>query len=170
MEQSSYTPNFMRHSMQFENELEGQVYFLRTYLPRIDHNLSIEDIQHDYSDGIIRGNILEFKLNISDLNAALFQTIKYLSHMRIKGKPIPANILLISLNDSRAYLYHSKDYLNAIENVYIGASSKSNCGFVCKNYINSFDYSNPYEEAKMIEELRSDNYTKIHFANDFSKN
>ena len=152
----------MRHSMQFENELEGQVYFLRTYLPRIDHNLSIEDIQHDYSDGIIRGNILEFKLNISDLNAALFQTIKYLSHMRIKGKPIPANILLISLNDSRAYLYHSKDYLNAIENVYIGASSKSNCGFVCKNYINSFDYSNPYEEAKMIEELRSDNYTKIH--------
>ena len=107
----------MRHSMQFENELEGQVYFLRTYLPRIDHNLSIEDIQHDYSDGIIRGNILEFKLNISDLNAALFQTIKYLSHMRIKGKPIPANILLISLNDSRAYLYHSKDYLNAKEKV-----------------------------------------------------
>ncbi len=65
-------------------ELEGQMDFFKTYLPRIDRSLDISNLQDDYSDGVIRGNILEFKLNITNLNATLFQTIKYLSAMCIK--------------------------------------------------------------------------------------
>lgn len=152
----------MKQLISFENELEGQIYFLQTYLPRIDHTLSIDNIQSDYSDGVINGNILEFKLHISDLNSVLFQAIKYLSTMRIKGKPIPSNIFLISLNDSKAYLYHSIDYLEDIEKVYIGASSKSNHGFICKGYDEIFDFASQYDEEKMIEALRTNNYTKIH--------
>ena len=31
--------------------------------------------------------------------------------MRLKGRPIPANIILISLNNTTAYLFHSADYM-----------------------------------------------------------
>lgn len=152
----------MRPPKLFDNELEGQVDFFETYLPRVNRNLAIADIQRDYSDGVINGNILEFKLHINDLNAVLFQTIKYLSVMRIKGRPIPANILLISLNDQKAYLYHSAKYLAAIETIYVGAASKQNQGFIIGDCVEMFDYTNQRDEDRMIKILKTDNYTKIH--------
>lgn len=111
-------------------ELEGQIEFYEQYLKIVNPELKYEDIFRNNTDGILNGNILEFKLNITDLNACLFQTIKYLSAMRIKGEPIPANILLISLNSATIYLYHSEKYLNQIEKVYVGAASKNNAGFL----------------------------------------
>ncbi len=99
----------------YNNELEGQYDFLTNYLSRVDRNLNISDIQNDYSDGVINGNIIEFKLAISNLNATLFQAIKYLSSMRIKGKFIPRNIILVSLNENKAYVYDSEKYLSDIE-------------------------------------------------------
>ena len=113
----------------YENELTAQVCFLEQYLPMVDQNLKVDDVQNDYNDGVVNGNILEFKLIINNLNAVLFQTIKYLSVRRIKGKPVPANIILISVNEGKAYLYHSNDYLNDIEKVYVGAASKDNDSF-----------------------------------------
>ena len=101
-------------SKKYEKELQGQVEFLQKYLPRIDSSLDITDVQRDYSDGVIRGNLLEFKTMIENLNVVLSQAIKYLSSMRIKGRPIPANIVLISLNNTTAYVYHSDDYLEHI--------------------------------------------------------
>ncbi|MBP3773936.1 MAG: hypothetical protein ILA34_01140 [Bacteroidaceae bacterium] len=143
-----------------EDELRRAFY--ETYLPRIDNTLSIDDVLTDYSDGIVRGNIIEFKESISDLNSVLFQTIKYLSARRIKGKPIPANILLVSQKDTHAYLYYSKDYLKDIEKVYMGGASKNNEGYVCSNYVARYDYSVSTEEEEMIQVLRTDNYTRIH--------
>ena len=87
-------------------ERDGQIDFLYRVLPRINPELKIEDILSDNTDGVLNGNLLEFKLNISDLNTALFQSIKYLSAMRIKGKPIPANVLIVDLNAGVARLYH----------------------------------------------------------------
>lgn len=146
----------------YNNELEGQFDFLKTYIPRVDRNLDISNIQNDYSDGVIKGNILEFKLHIDDLNSTLFQTIKYLSSMRIKGKFIPENILLISLNTHTAYLYHSSDYLEYIERVYTGGASKENSGFLCGKAADRFDYSTDSGEEAMISILRSNKYAKIH--------
>lgn len=111
-------------------ELEGQIEFYEQYLKIVNPELNYEDIFRNNTDGILNGNILEFKLNITDLNACLFQTIKYLSAMRIKGEPIPANILLISLNTATIYLYHSEEYLNQIEKVYVGAASKTMPAFL----------------------------------------
>src|SRR5574344_2188041 len=102
----------------FETERDGQLEFYNTFLPLIDPSLTIDDILADDNDGVLNGNLLEFKLRINDLNSTLFQTIKYLSALRIKGKPIPANILLVDLNAEQAYLYRSNDYLSYIENVY----------------------------------------------------
>lgn len=144
-------------------ELDGQIDFYTTYLSRIDNSLATEDIFQDNNDGILNGNIVEFKLNINDLNSVLFQTIKYLSQRRIKGKPIPSNIVLISLNEGIAYLYKSEDYIKNIEQVYNGSASKDNTGFVANNYNEKLYYiENQLDEDRLIHILKEKSYTKIH--------
>ena len=144
------------------DERQGQTQFYNDYLMRIDNALSLEDILADDNDGVLNGNILEFKLNINDLNSVLFQTIKYLSKLRLKGKSIPANIFLVSLNQGIAYLYKSKDYLTHIEQVYSGASSRDNYGFAAQQPIKSFNYlSNQVDAENMIRELKTKKWTKI---------
>lgn len=104
----------------FDTEREGQIEFYRTFLPLIDPSLDLDDILADDNDGVLNGNLLEFKLRVNDLNAVLFQCVKYLSALRIKGKPVPANIMVVDLNGEQAYLYKSADYLADIEKVYEG--------------------------------------------------
>lgn len=142
-------------------ELDGQRDFYQTYLPRIDKTLSLEQIIADNTDGVLNGNLLEFKLNINDLNSVLFQSIKYLSSMRIKGKSIPANILLISLNTNKAYQFYSQDYLPFIEKVYTLGASKENNGFQGSAPITTFDLNEEIERENFIKVLKSHNYTKI---------
>ena len=142
-------------------ELDGQRDFYQTYLPRVYKTLSLEQIITDNTDGVLNGNLLEFKLNINDLNSVLFQSIKYLSSMRIKGKSIPANILLISLNTNKAYQFYSQDYLPFIEKVYTLGASKENNGFQGSAPITTFDLNEEVERENFIKILKSNNYTKI---------
>ncbi len=110
----------------YKSEREGQIAFFENYgIPYQDNNVLI-----DNTDGVYNGNLFEFKLTISNPSAVLFQAIKYLSKMRIKGESVPANILLIDLNNTTIYLYKSQDYFNDIHKVYIGAASKNNKGFI----------------------------------------
>lgn len=147
----------------FSVELEGQIEFYEQYLKVVNPSLSYDDIFRNNTDGILNGNLLEFKLNITDLNACLFQTIKYLSAMRIKGEPLPANILLISLNTATTYVYKSADYLTEIEKVYVGGASRKNVGFFAKDYVLKFEYGeNQSDEFSLIQLLKENNYTKIH--------
>ena len=126
-------------------ERDGQLDFYNRVLPRVNPSLNLEDILADNSDGVLNGNILEFKLNIADLNAVLFQCIKYLSAMRIKGKPVPANILIIDLNAATLWVYHSEDYLVAIEKPYSGGASRDNSGFIGGAALETLHYeSNPH--------------------------
>jgi len=46
------------------SELEGQNNFYETYLPRVDNSLTEDDIKNNYNDGVVNGNILEFKNQI----------------------------------------------------------------------------------------------------------
>ena len=103
---------------EFTNELDGQIKFYKSYLPLVDHSISVDDVYEDYTDGIVNGNLLEFKLVINDINKVLFQAIKYLSARRIKGKEIPKNILLVSLRNKRIYVFDSADYIDSIEKLY----------------------------------------------------
>lgn len=146
----------------FDTEREGQFEFYSTYLPMVNPALSLDDILADDNDGVLNGNLLEFKLRISDLNAALLQSIKYLSALRIKGKPVPANILLIDLNAETAYKYESAAYLNDIEKVYSGGASKDDKGFAGGPYVAKFEYSRQIDAANLIKALKENNFTKIH--------
>lgn len=147
---------------QYKTERDGQLDFYSDYLKLIDKDLSLDDILNDNTDGVINGNILEFKLNINYTSTVLMQVIKYLSAMRIKGKSIPKNIILISLNEGLAYLYNSGDYLKEIEKVYIGSASKGNVPFIITDSIKILKYrENSLDEATLIELLRENKYTKI---------
>lgn len=143
-------------------EREGQIDFYNAFLPLINPTLNLDDILADDNDGVLNGNLLEFKLRVNDLNAVLFQCVKYLSALRIKGKPIPANIVVIDLNGEQAYLYKSADYLSDIEKVYFGGASKSNSGFTGHSYITKFDYADQVAAANLIKVLKENEYTKIH--------
>ena len=146
----------------YDVELDGQRDFYENYLRRIDKTLNIDDILINNTDGILNGNILEFKLKINDINSVLFQTIKYLSSMRIKGKSIPKNIILISLNDGLAYVYDSVDYFDEIHKIYNNGSSKENEGFIANNYLKKLEYvEKVLDEEELIKLLKENKYTKI---------
>ena len=57
-------------------EREGQIEFYNTFLPMVAPTLSLDDILADDNDGVLNGNLLEFKLRVNDLNAVLFQCNK----------------------------------------------------------------------------------------------
>lgn len=147
----------------FDTEREGQIEFYKTFLPLIDPNLTLDDILADDNDGVLNGNLLEFKLRVNDLNAVLFQCVKYLSALRIKGKPVPANIVIVDLNGEQAYLYKSADYLANIEKVYSGGASKSNAGFVGRAYDEKYAYGQDQLAVTcLIKRLKETEFTRIH--------
>lgn len=143
-------------SNKFLSEREGQINFFT------DLKISADvELTHN-TDGVYKGTLFEFKLTISDINKALFQAIKYLSHRRIKGEPVPAQILLVALNEEIAYLFNSGNFLADIEKIYAGAASKNNSDFNTKIKPEKIDYSNLKGLNCLTEILDVENYTKIH--------
>ena len=135
----------------YKTEREGQMEFFDNYgIPYIDD----ASILVDNTDGVYNGNIIEFKLSINNLNRVLFQAIKYLSKMRIKGESVPATILLVDLNSTTVYAYKSENYRDEIQKVYTGAASKNNDGFVAGKYDQKLDYSNMVESAEVKKLLK----------------
>jgi len=139
----------------FQTEKEGQIKFFED----LKINAEVELI--DNADGIYRGTLFEFKLNISNINANLFQAIKYLSRMRIKGIGIPKNILLVSLNKETAYLFDSQDFIKDIEKIYVGAASKNNEKFDTQIKPDKINYSTLKGLQTLTGILDTDDYTKI---------
>lgn len=146
----------------FTDEKEGQLLFYKRFLPRVDSTLTLEQILTDYTDGVVNGSLIEFKLHIPDLNAVLLQSLKYLSALRIKGKSVPRNILLVSLDDETCYLFDSNDYLKHIEKIYIGGASKNNNGFVAGTPNEKIDYSQDLGQERIVSLLKQKKYTRIH--------
>lgn len=143
-------------------ERDGQLDFYRVFLPRVNPALDIDDILSDNNDGVINGNLLEFKLHVTDLNAVLFQCIKYLSALRVKGKPVPANILIIDANAATVWLYRSAPYIDDIEKLYTGGASKDNSGFIGGSAEQVLHYDNALDTESIVALLKENRFTKIH--------
>lgn len=140
----------------FLSEREGQIQFFADLKIEADVELT-----HN-TDGVYKGTLFEFKLTIPDINKALFQAIKYLSHRRIKGDPLPAQILLVALNEENAYLFNSGDFLSDIEKIYAGAASKNNADFSTKIKPEKIDFSSLAGLRRITEILETERYTKVH--------
>lgn len=136
----------------YEIEKEGQIDFFKNYGIPYDED---DSILIDNTDGVYNGVLLEFKLNISNLNSTLFQAIKYLSRMRIKGESVPRTILLVDLNNIKAYKYNSEDFLEDIEKEYVGAASKNNTGFIGADPVEAFNYSDMVESNNLKKLLKN---------------
>lgn len=143
------------------DEREGQAAFYRRFLPRVNPTLTEEEIETNFTDGLVNGNLVEFKLNLSDLNATLFQAIKYLSTLRLKGIPVPKNIIIVDLNSETAWVYDSGEYLEDIEKVYVGSASKNNSGFTGRNAKRKLDLKNPVDQETVVRLLKENQFTKI---------
>lgn len=147
----------------YVSEREGQFDFYSTFLPRVDGSLSVDDILADNNDGVLNGNLLEFKYPVRDLNEHLFQCIKYLSAIRIKGKPVPSAILIVDLQAETAYQYDSAPYLPQIEQVYNGGASKNNSGFIAGSPARVLRYGTEALDAEsLVQTLREKKFLKIH--------
>lgn len=141
----------------FNSEKEGQLHFFNNFNIDIDEN----NVLVANTDGIYNGNIFEFKTNINNTQQVLFQAVKYLSRQRMTGNPVPKNILLISLNQSKLYLFNSQDYFDEIHKIYYGGASKNNEGFTVKKSGLEIDYSTSIGADKVLKLLKENNFTKI---------
>ena len=140
----------------FQSEREGQFEFFRKF--------GITDTElSDNTDGIYNGNIFEFKPNINNIDSVLFQALKYLNHLRIKGVSIPANILLVDLNQEISYLFNSQDFARDYINrpPFIGAASKGNEGFSTAIKPEVIKYDKPIGIQRITELLQTNNFTKV---------
>ncbi len=153
--EQSMAKKLTKSKKNFLSEREGQMQFFADL--RIDADV---ELTHN-TDGVYKGTLFEFKLTIPDINRALFQAIKYLSHKRIKGEPIPAQILLVALNEQNGYLFYSGDFLPDIEKIYAGAASKNNADFNTKIKPGNIDYSKISGLQRIIEILSRESFTKI---------
>lgn len=133
-------------------ERDGQIDFFKNYgIPYEEDGVLTEN-----TDGIYNGILFEFKLNISDLNTVLFQAIKYLSRLRIKGESVPRTIFLIDLNAEKAYEYDSSKYLEKIEVEYVGSASRNNDGFVAGDAENIYRYDDMLQSSKLKKLLKKE--------------
>ena len=137
-------------------ELAEQEDFYKQYLPLVNSELDPVDVQVHSTDGLIGDVLLEFKPSIKDINAVLFQAIKYLSHFRLNGQAVPSNILLISYDEGTAYYYKADSYLDDIEKVYTRAASKDVTGqFVAGDPKAVWHYGdNSVDEDAMIQLMK----------------
>lgn len=140
----------------YNTEREGQLAFFKNI------GINAEQALIENTDGVWNGNLLEFKLSISDTNKVLFQCIKYLSKLRISGTSVPRNIVMIDLNRYTAYIYDTQNFYEEIHKIYSGSASIANDGFDSKGvqprkleYLNSTDM----DELKRV--LKQTEYVKI---------
>lgn len=140
----------------YNTEREGQLAFFKNI------GINAEQALIENTDGVWNGNLLEFKLSISDTNKVLFQCVKYLSKLRISGTSVPRNIVMIDLNRYTAYIYDAQNFYEEIHKIYSGSASIMNDGFDSKGvqprkleYLNSTDM----DELKRV--FKQTEYVKI---------
>lgn len=140
----------------YDYELPEQAEFYEKYLPLVNSSLTADDVRVRSTDGLIGDLLLEFKTTIADINAVLFQSLKYLSRFRVNGQAVPNNILLISYDDNVAYYFKAKSYLAEIERDYTSSASKQVYGkFIAGTPVNIWHYGDDkLAEAEMIQLMK----------------
>lgn len=140
----------------YNTEREGQLAFFKNI------GINAEQALIENTDGVWNGNLLEFKLSISDTNKVLFQCVKYLSKLRISGTSVPRNIVMIDLNRCTAYIYDAQNFYEEIHKVYSGGASVANEGFDSKGVQpHKLEYSNSTDMDELKRVLRQTEYVKI---------
>lgn len=140
----------------YATEREGQEAFFKNF------GINPESALIENTDGVWNGNLLEFKKTISDTGKVLFQCVKYLSKLRISGRSVPRNIVMVDLNRRIAYVYDAQDFYEEIHIVYCGSASLNNDGFNAKGIApKKINYADSLGADELKQILRSDEYVRI---------
>lgn len=140
----------------YATEREGQEAFFKNF------GIDPKPALIENTDGVWNGNLLEFKKTISDTGKVLFQCVKYLSKLRISGRSVPRNIVMVDLNRRIAYVYDAQDFYEEIHIVYCGSPSLNNDGFNAKGIApKKIDYADSLGADELKQILRSNEYVKI---------
>ncbi|MDR2822235.1 MAG: hypothetical protein LBV58_01605 [Acholeplasmatales bacterium] len=140
-------------------EKEGQFEFYQEFCGL--SNAQVQKYLLVNSDGIWNGNLLEFKLNVQNIDKDLSQCIIYLSKLRLKGIPLPANILLISLNQGVLYLFRTDNYLKEIHIVYNNSASHGIKKFTNQFSKIDYNFTDINNEKKIKLQLKEKGYVKV---------
>jgi hypothetical protein len=117
-----------------------------------------DDVACHNCDGYHNGCLLEFKKsNRTTINSALFQSIKYLSSFRVRGIPVPANILLVFPNDKKVYVFKSEKYSLYVHKLYNDSASRNTKNFTKLNTdYETIDYALPKGIDRLHQLLHKD--------------
>lgn len=142
----------------YVDETDGQLAFytqFAAYLPELP------DVLIAHTDGVVHGNLLEFKTAIDDTPATLQQAVKYLSKLRMSGRNVPRNVLLVDIDAEIVRVFDALDYRDSIHRTYASAASKDNSGFqirkdpeIISNYLGTGAH-------RVIQLLRQKDYIRI---------
>ena len=115
----------------------------------------------NWTDGVIRGTIIENKLKIDNPNTPLAQAITYLSRFRNIARDVPGYIMTIDLTQKYVRIYNSNDFLSEIETPHYISASKSNKSFITDiKPIKEYSYNENIKEV--CEDLKYNDFLKVH--------
>lgn len=113
------------------------------------------------TDGYIDGTIFEHKLNVTSYgkSKALSQALIYLARFNRDGLPVPKNIMLVSQEEGKVYLYNANDYIGVINNIPEYATLQASNGIegftaITQPEIFDFDLNNQQKSFNLISKLR----------------
>lgn len=121
------------------------------------------------TDGYIDGTIFEHKLNVTSYgkSKALSQALIYLARFNRDGLPVPKNIMLVSQEEGKVYLYNANDYIDIINNIPEYATLQASNGIegftaTTQPEIFDFDLNNQQKSFDLISKLRENpEYVRI---------
>lgn len=121
------------------------------------------------TDGYIDGTIFEHKLNVTSYgkSKALSQALIYLARFNRDGLPVPKNIMLVSQEEGKVYLYDANDYISIINNIPEYATLQASNGIegftaTTQPIIFNFDLNNQQKSFGLISKLRENpEYVRI---------
>ena len=144
----------------YRSEREARLAFCQRFLPRTD---AAQTAGEPAADSIVNGNLLELRLHVTDIGAALFQCIRRLSARRIAGLPVPAGIHVVDLSAGVDRYYESAAYLDRIERAYSGGAATDGGGVSAGAPAMTLRYADRAEDAAKLDALlRERRWTKIH--------
>ncbi len=114
----------------------------------------------NYTDGVIRGTLIENKLVINNPAVPLGQAVSYLSKFRNLAKDVPGRIMTIDFSRKFIRIYNSCDFLSEIERPCYMAASKIKDFHSDVKPIKEYCYDKNLGEV--VKDLQYNQFLKVH--------
>ena len=112
------------------------------------------------TDGYIDGTIFEHKQNVTSYgrSKALSQALIYLCRFNRDGVPVPKNIMLVSQDEKKVYLYDANEYVDVINDIATYATMQASAGIdgfkeKSEPQVITYDLDDMHKSLKLLQIL-----------------